>query len=137
MIQVSFPDVQDRYTLSPECEAVIDLMCSMTGSELVKWWSQQIDKLGKIDHKYKPLTPKWFARVGDVPQGVKYLRAGFNIAFIAVVLEAIDWTDKVLCASLFHGFQLYGDLTATMTAAFFACYHFGHGYVPTGQAQVV
>ena len=89
-IQAPFPVVQDRYTLSPECEAAIDLMCSMTGQDLAKWRAKQVDKLCKIAHKCKPLTAKWFATVGDVPQGVKVLRAGFNVAFIAVMLETVD-----------------------------------------------
>ena len=46
----------------------------------------------------------------DVPQGVKSLRKGFNVALLAVLLETIDCPDKRLCASLLTGFQLYGDL---------------------------
>jgi hypothetical protein len=83
----------------------------MTGPDLANWRQQQVLELAKIAHKCKPLTAQWFAEVGDVPQGVQSLRAGFNLAFIAVVLEAIDWPDKGLCASLLRGFQLYGDLS--------------------------
>ena len=117
-IQAPFPVVQDRYTLSPECEEAIDLICSMTGQDLAKWRPNQVDKVCKIAHKCKPLTAKWFATVGDVPQGVKALRAGFNFAFIAVMLEAIDWPDKGLCASLLRGFPLCGDLTGEDSGIF-------------------
>jgi len=57
-----------------------------------------------------PLTGQWFVVAGDVPKGVKSLRAGFNLPFITVLLKVIDWSDKGLCVSLILGFQLYGDL---------------------------
>ena len=56
--------------------------------------------------------------VRNVSQGVKSLHTDFNIAFIAVVLETIDWSDKGLCASLLHGFQLCGDLTGDDSGIF-------------------
>jgi hypothetical protein len=117
-IETPFPDAQDRLTLSPECEAAIDLMCSMADPDLANWRQQQVLELAKIAHKCKPLTAQWFAEAGDVPQGVKSLRASFNLVFIAVVLEAIDWPDKGLCASLLRGFQLYGDLSGDDSGIF-------------------
>ena len=48
--------------------------------------------------------------ISDVPAGIKSLREGFNVAFLAVLLEAIDWPDKGLCSLLLRGFPLYGDL---------------------------
>jgi hypothetical protein len=66
--------------------------------------------LRKLAHKCKPLTTKWFAMISDVPAGVKSLREGFNVVFLAVLLDSIDWTDKGLYSSLLRGFPLYGDL---------------------------
>jgi hypothetical protein len=109
-IRVLFPEAQQRYELSPESVAALDIMMSMTGTDLAKWRQKQIHLLGKLAHKCKPLTTKWFEMISDVPTGVKSLRAGFNVAFLAAVLEAIDWSDKGLCSSLLRGFPLYGDL---------------------------
>ena len=109
-IRVPFPEAQKRYELSPESEAALDIMMSMSGPDLAKWRQKQIDFLGKLAHKCKPLTTKWFAMISDVPAGVKSLREGFNVAFLAVLLEAIDWPDKGLCSLLLRGFPLYGDL---------------------------
>ena len=36
----------------------------------------------------------------------------FNITFITVFLEDIDWSDEGLNVSLLRGFQLCGDLTS-------------------------
>jgi hypothetical protein len=109
-IRVPFPEAQKRHELSPESEAALDIMMSMTDSDLAKWCQKQIDFLRKLAHKCKPLTTKWFAMISDVPAGVKSLREGFNVVFLAVLLDSIDWTDKGLYSSLLRGFPLYGDL---------------------------
>ena len=49
-------------------------------------------------------------REQDVPKSVKALRRSINVAFIAALIEAIEWPDTNLCRELFRGFRTAGDL---------------------------
>ena len=45
-----------------------------------------------------------------MPKSVKALRRSINVAFIAALIEAIEWPDTNLCRELFQGFRTAGDL---------------------------
>ena len=47
-----------------------------------------------------------------VPRGVKNLRKSFNVAFLTILLDALEWPDVSLCSFLMRGFSLEGDLSA-------------------------
>ena len=46
-----------------------------------------------------------------MPACVKRLRQPFNIAFLAILLDAWEWPDVSLCSCLLQGFPLAGDLS--------------------------
>ncbi len=66
-----------------------------------------------------PIDAAWKRRISNVPAGVKDLRQPFNIAFLAILLDALEWSDISLYQCLLRGFPLVGDLS-TQTSNIFA-----------------
>ena len=74
--------------------------------------SAQIGCLRKSGARQRQIDAAWKRQISDVPAGVKRLRQPYNIAFLAIWLDAWEWPDVSLCSCLLQGFQLAGDLSA-------------------------
>jgi len=70
----------------------------------------QIRALEKLAAPCQRISRQWKAHFSRVPDGVRELRASFNVAFLAVLMEAMDWPDVGLCRCLLEGFPLAGNL---------------------------
>ena len=67
--------------------------------------------LRKSGARHRQIDAAWKRQISDVPAGVKRLRQPFNIAFLAILLDAWEWPDVSLCSCLLQGFPLAGDLS--------------------------
>jgi hypothetical protein len=105
-----FPQCSSRYELTPECVAAVQTMADMSGGELSAWRRTQIAGLKTIAKKAAPITEAIYKHHADVPASVQALRREINVAFIAILCEACQWTDVDLCLGLTRGFSVAGDL---------------------------
>ncbi len=110
-LRADFPFLGDRYELTEACQAVITTTLSMGGA-------QQVRVLEAIRNSALPIDAAWKRRISNVPAGVKDLRQPFNIAFLAILLDALKWTDISLCSCLLRGFPLAGDLSTQASNIF-------------------
>ncbi len=65
-----------------------------------------------------PIDAAWKRQISNVPAGVIDLRQPFNIVFLAILLDALEWPDISFCSCLLRGFPLEGDLS-TQTSNIF------------------
>jgi hypothetical protein len=107
-----FPQSSSRYELTPECIAAVQTMADMPGRELATWRKAQVAGLKTIAKKAASITEAIYQQHTDVPASVKALRREINVAFIAILCEAIQWPDVDLCRGLTRGFHVAGDLRA-------------------------
>ena len=107
---VNFPEPANRYSLTPECVAAVEIMADSSGPALSSWRQKQVQALGKIASETASLTHELYQLHHDVPRSVKTLRRTINVVFIAVLIEAIGWADTNLCRELTRGFRTAGDL---------------------------
>ena len=117
-ICADFPFLGDRYELPKTCQAAITTMLSMEGEQLAKWRARQVRALEAIRQSAVPIDAAWKRQISNVPAGVKNLRQPFNIAFLAILLDALEWPDISLCSCLLRGFPLAGDLSAQTSNIF-------------------
>ncbi len=73
--------------------------------------SAQIGCLRKSGARQHQIDAAWKRQISDVPAGVKRLRQPYNIAFLAIWLDAWEWSDVSLCSCLLQGFPIAGDLS--------------------------
>ena len=111
-LRVDFPFLGDRYELPKTCQAAIATMLSREGEQLAKWRVKQMRVLEEIRRSAMPIDAAWKRQIADVSAGVKNLRKPFNVAFLAILLDALEWPDVSLCSCLLRGFPLAGDLFA-------------------------
>ena len=107
----AFPEPSARYRLSVECATAARMLAGASGPEIVQMRRKQTRALEKLAADCSSISNRWKAHFSKVPDGVKQLRRGFNVAFLAVLLEAMDWPDVGLCRCLLEGFPLVGDLS--------------------------
>jgi len=117
-LRADFPFLGDRYELTEACQAAITTTLSMGGKQLAKWRAQQVRVLEAIRNSALPIDAAWKRRISNVPAGVKDLRQPFNIAFLAILLDALEWPDISLCSCLLRGFPLAGDLSTQASNIF-------------------
>ena len=106
----TFPEQSKRYTLSAECSAAAKMLVRASGDEITRMRRTQIRALEKLAAPCQRISRQWKAHFSRVPDGVRELRASFNVAFLAVLMEAMDWPDVGLCRCLLEGFPLAGNL---------------------------
>jgi hypothetical protein len=88
--RADFPFLGDRYDLTEACQAAITTTLSMGGNQLAKWRVQQVRVLEVIRNSVLPIDEAWKRQISNVPAGVRNLRQPFNIAFLAVSLDALE-----------------------------------------------
>jgi hypothetical protein len=98
--------------------AAITTLFSMEEEQPAKWRAQQVRALETIRHCAVPIDAARKCQISNVPAGVKDLRQPFNIAFLAILLDAWEWPDISLCSCLLRGFPLAGDLSAQTSNIF-------------------
>jgi hypothetical protein len=86
-------------------------MASCSGAELARMRQRQVRAHEKIAAQCIGISRSWTAHFRDVHDGVKDLRKDSKVAFLAVLLEAMDWPDIKICRCLLAGFPLVGDLS--------------------------
>jgi len=91
---------------------------SMEGKKLADWRARQVRALEAIRSAALPIDAAWKRQISDVSAGVKNLRKPFNVAFLAILLDAMKWPDISLCSCLLRGFPLAGDLSAQTSNIF-------------------
>jgi hypothetical protein len=89
-IGADFPFLGDRYELSKTCQAATTTMLSMEGEQLAKWRARQVRALEVIRQSAVPIDAAWKHQISNVPAGVKNLRQPFNIAFLVILLDALE-----------------------------------------------
>ncbi len=99
-LRADFPFLGDRYELTDACQSAITTTLSMEGEQLADWRARQIRVLEAIRSAAVPIDAAWKRQISDVPAGVKNLRQPFNIAFLAILLDALEWPDISLCSCL-------------------------------------
>jgi hypothetical protein len=109
-LAADFPVPSSRYELASDCVAAVQTMADMSGPDLSSWRKKQVGTLRRLAKKSRDLTSRIFEFHSDVPPSVKVLRRGINVAFIAILCEAIDWPDVDLCREITRGFRTAGDL---------------------------
>jgi hypothetical protein len=117
-IRADFPFLGDRYELPKTCQAAITTLFSMEEEQPAKWRAQQVRALETIRHCAVPMDAARKCQISNNPAGVKDLRQPFNIAFLAILLDAWEWPDISLCSCLLRGFPLAGDLSAQTSNIF-------------------
>jgi hypothetical protein len=87
-LRADFPCLGDRYELTDACQASITTTLSMGGKQVAKWRAQQVRVLEVIRNSVLSIDAAWKRQISNVPAGVKDLRQPFNIAFLAILLDA-------------------------------------------------
>ncbi len=103
--RVDFPLLGGRYELQKTCQAAIATMLSREGEQLAKWRAQQMRVLEDFRRSAMPIDAAWKRQIADVSAGVKNLRKSFNVVFLAILRDALEWPDVSLCSSLLRGFR--------------------------------
>ena len=114
--KIGHPVPSSRYELTPDCIAAVQTMASASGSDLAIWRKSQIRVLTKVAAKARHFSHAIREKHMDVPPSVKLLGQGINIAFVAVLCDAIQWPDVDLCREITRDFAqqvTYEHKTAT------------------------
>jgi len=117
-LRADFPFLGDRYELTDACQSAITTTLSREGKKLADWRARQVRALEAIRSAALPIDAAWKRQISDVSAGVKNLRKPFNVAFLAILLDAMKWPDISLCSCLLRGFPLAGDLSAQTSNIF-------------------
>ena len=67
------------------------------GDEITHMRRTQIRALEKLAAPCQRISRQWKSHFSRVPDGVRELRASFNVAFLAVLMEAMDWLKHGPC----------------------------------------
>jgi len=117
-IKAGFPCPSTRYCISSDCMSAIQCMAVTTGTDLSELRLRTVKALDKIASAARPITASWMRLCSAAPPGVKDLRKDMNVAFIAILIDAMEWPDVGLPRCLLHGFPLAGDLSAEDSGLF-------------------
>ena len=93
-------------------------MTVTTGADLSELRLRTVKSLDKIASAARPITASWVRWCSAAPAGVKDLRQDMNVAFISILIDAMEWPDVGLPRCLLYGFPLAGDLSTEDSGLF-------------------
>jgi hypothetical protein len=103
-----FPlDARLRSSALPEDLQAAIVQAVSLGDGLVSMREAVIARCRSIASQLRPLSA---ILNREMPPSVRLIAAGVNTAFMAAVIDALQWLDTSLVCSFIHGFRVVGDI---------------------------